>query len=102
MRRTIDPNTAMPITTKFMGKNQLVDRLAAQLSASGMQGDAREAAVNILQKRGHMDEKGNLTAAGRARDSMTAEERAIDRAKKASPGGRFVYNPKTNRATKRR
>jgi hypothetical protein len=82
-------------TQKFMGKNQLVDRLAAQVGS-------KESAMSILQKRGHMDEKGNLTAAGRARDNMTAEERAIDRAKKASPGGKFVYNPKTNRATKRR
>lgn len=85
-----------------MGKNQLVDRLTAQLSASGMQGDSREAAIEILKKRGHMDEKGNLTAAGRARDSMTAEERAIDRAKRAGRTGPLVYNPKTNRATKRR
>ena len=91
----------MTATTKFMGKNQLVDRLAAQLKHSGMGGDTKAAAMAILQKRGHMTESGKLTAAGRARDAMTAEERAIDRAKKRSPGGEFTYNPKTNRATKR-
>ena len=90
-------------TTAHMGKNSLVDRLAAQLKHSGMGGDTREAALAILKKRGHVDSKGKLTQAGQARDSMTAEERAIDRAKKRSPDNdkdrTFVYNPSTNRAT---
>lgn len=83
-------------TQKFMGRHQLVDRLAAQVGS-------KELAIGILQKRGQMDTHGNLTAAGRARDAMTAEERALDRASKAT-GARpsaFKYNPKTNRATKR-
>lgn len=79
-----------------MGRHQLVDRLAAQV------GD-RDTAVSILKKRGHMDAGGKLTAAGRKRDAMTAEERAKDRASKASgkPASAFKYNPKTNRATQK-
>jgi len=91
----------MPNTTEFMGKNQLVDRLAAQLRANGMQGDTRAAAMDILKRRGQMDAKGNLTDAGRARDAMSAEERAIDRAKRANPSASYAYNPNTNRATRR-
>lgn len=90
----------MPNTTEFMGANQLVNRLAAQLRANGMTGDTRTAAMEILKKRGHVDDKGGLTTDGRARDSMTAEERAIDRAKRRY-GGEFTYNPNTNRATRR-
>lgn len=91
----------MPSTTKFMGRNQLIDRLTAQLEASGVKTDPRAMALDILKKRGHVDASGNLTAAGRARDAMTAEERAISRAKKADPTGDFTYNPRTNR-TKRK
>jgi hypothetical protein len=84
----------MSVTQKFMGSGQLVDRLTAQVGN-------RETAVKILQHRGQMDAHGNLTAAGQARNVMTAEERAIDRASKRekhSPKA-FKYNPKTNRAT---
>jgi hypothetical protein len=81
-------------TQKFMGRNQLIDRLAAQV------GD-RARAVAILQARGHLypgTEK--LTPAGRARDQMTAEERALDRAARATgqPASAFAYDPTTNRA----
>jgi hypothetical protein len=81
-------------TQKFMGAGQLIDRLAAQVGSKDM-------AMDILQKRGHVDAKGNLTAAGKVRDSMTAEERALDRASKKQerPPKAFKYNPKTNRAT---
>jgi hypothetical protein len=85
-------------TTKFTGKNQLIDRLAAQVGS-------RETAIGLLQKRGHLHPgTENLTAAGRARDNMTAEERAKDRASKASgvPASKFTYNVRTNRATKRK
>jgi hypothetical protein len=82
------------VTQKFMGRNQLIDRLAAQVGS-------RDLAIGILQNRGHVDAKGNLTSAGRKRDAMTAEERAIDRAKRVDPAGNFVYDPKTNRATRR-
>ena len=61
-------------TQKFMGRHQLIDRLAAQIGS-------RQAAIEVLQKRGHVDAKGNLTAEGKRRDAMTAEERALDRAK---------------------
>lgn len=81
-------------TQKFMGKGQLIDRLAAQVGS-------RDIAIGILQKRGHVDAKGNLTTTGKARDAMSAEERAIDRAskKQESPAKAFKYNPATNRAT---
>lgn len=90
----------MPNTTEFMGANQLIDRLAAQLRANGMTGDTRAAALDILKRRKHVNDKGELTADGRARDGMTAEQRAIDRAKRRY-GGEFTYNPDTNRATRR-
>jgi hypothetical protein len=84
-------------TQKFMGKNQLIDRLTAQIGS-------RDTALEVLRKRGHVDDKGNLTAAGKRRDAMTAEERALDRAsqrtgKKTSA---FKYDPSTNRATLRK
>jgi hypothetical protein len=81
-------------TQKFMGKGQLIDRLAAQVGS-------REMAISILQKRGQSDAMGNLTSAGKARNAMTAEERAIDRSSKrgSHPAKAFKYNPATNRAT---
>ncbi len=81
-------------TQKFMGAGQLIKRLSAQVGSKDM-------AMGILQKRGHVDAKGSLTAAGKARDSMTAEERALDRSskKQGRPAEAFKYNPKTNRAT---
>lgn len=83
-------------TQAFMGRYQLVDRLSAQV------GD-RKMATNILKKRGDMNYDGTLTPKGRARNSMTAEERAIDRKSNEtgkSPG-EYKYNPLTNRATLR-
>jgi hypothetical protein len=84
----------MADTTKFMGKGQLIDRLTAQVGSRGM-------AIEILQKRGHVDAKGNLTPAGEVRNAMSAEERAIDRSSKKqdAPAKAFKYNPATNRAT---
>lgn len=82
-------------TQKFMGKNQLIDRLAAQVGN-------RDMAVKILKNRGHLAEDGKtLTAAGMKRDAMTAEERAKDRASKRTgeSAKAFKYDPKTNRAT---
>lgn len=81
-------------TQKFMGRGQLIDRLAAQL------GD-RDKALEILAQRGHYDFKtGGLTSSGKARDAMTAEERAKDRAFKrlGKPASAFTYDPRTNRA----
>jgi len=82
-------------TQKFMGKHQLIDRLAAQVGN-------RDMAVEILKNRGHLAADGKtLTAEGMKRDAMTAEERAKDRAAKrtSKPASDFKYNPKTNRAT---
>jgi len=52
-----------------------------------------------LKKRGDLTASGELTAKGRARDRMTAEERALDRAGETSATA--TYNPKTNRVTKK-
>ena len=89
-------------TQKFMGKGQLIDRLTAQLAEQGMK-NPRQAALDILRKRGQVDADGKLTAAGRARDAMTAEERAKDRAAKVAGKSpkHFVYDPKTNRTRRK-
>ena len=84
-------------TQKFMGADSLIDRLAAQVGS-------RELAIGLLRKRGQMEEGSEkLTAAGQARNSMTAEERAKNRASKSSgkAATAYTYNPKTNRATLR-
>jgi len=82
-------------TQKFMGKNELVNRLAAQVKSKPL-------AINILKKRGDLKADGKtLTANGKKRDNMTAEERAVNRATKRSKhkNTEYKYNPKTNRAT---
>lgn len=82
-------------TTKFMGANSLIDRLAAQVGG-------RELAISLLRKRGQMEpDSEKLTPAGLARNKMTAAERAKDRASKLSgkPASAYAYNPQTNRAT---
>lgn len=77
-----------------MGRNSLVDRLAAQVRSKSF-------AIALLKKRGDLTASGELTAKGKARDKMTAEERAIDRASKESgrPSSDYTYDPTTNRAT---
>lgn len=84
-------------TQKAMGRHQLIERLSAQVGS-------KEKAMRILYRMGHVDKDGNLTAKGRKRDSMTAAERAKDRAAKAQgkKTSQFKYNPKTNRATLKR
>ena len=64
--------------------------------------DAEALSKNILIKRGHLNSDGTATAEGHARGSMTASERAIDRAVKRSGGisDYYEYNPKTNYASK--
>lgn len=84
-------------TQKFMGKNQLIDRLAAQVGN-------RAEALKLLEKRGHVyPGTETLTPEGQKRDNMTAEERAKDRAARASgkSPSLFKYNPSTNRATRK-
>jgi len=80
---------------KYMGRGQLLDRLTAQV------GGNEQMAREILIKRGQMTSEGKLTAKGHARDNMTAEERAKDRAAKRTgkPASSFKYNPKTNTAS---
>ena len=78
-------------TQRFMGSGQLVDRLTAQVGS-------RSFAMALLKKRGDMAVDGTLTAKGEARNRMTAEERAMDRAGETSASA--TYNPKTNRVTK--
>ena len=82
-------------TQKFMGRNQLIDRLTAQIGS-------RDKAIATLQERGHLMADGKtFTAEGAKRDAMTAEERAKDRASKRTgeSAKAFKYDPKTNRAT---
>ena len=87
----------MAVTQKNMGRFSLIDRLAAQV------GD-KDLAVEILKKRGHLAADGvTLTAEGRKRDAMTAEERAIDRAARRTgkEATDFKYKPATNTAVLR-
>jgi fructose/tagatose bisphosphate aldolase len=84
-------------TQKFMGRNQMLQRLGAQVGSE-------EEARRLLIERGHMTKDGKWTAAGEKRNAMTAGERAIDRAATASgkQHGQYKYDPKTNRATLKR
>ena len=85
-------------TQKFMGAGQMLDRLAAQVGS-------KEEAVRILIGRGHMQADGKTwTPAGAKRNAMTAAERAKDReaTRTGLPVSLFQYDPKTNRATRRR
>ena len=77
-----------------MGRNSLIDRLAAQVRSKSF-------AIALLKKRGDLTASGELTAKGAQRNKMTAEERAIDRASKESgrPSSDYTYDPTTNRAT---
>ena len=82
-------------TQKFMGKDQLIDRLTAQVGN-------RDTAIKLLQERGHLKADGKtFTAEGAKRNAMSAQERAIDRAttKSGKPKNAYSYNPKTNAAT---
>jgi hypothetical protein len=80
---------------KYMGKNQLVERLASQVGSMKL-------AVDILIKRGDLTADGKrFTEKGAERNAMTAEERAIDRASKKSKHdpSEYKYNKLTNLAT---
>jgi hypothetical protein len=81
-------------TQQYMGRNQLVKRLTAQVGSKAL-------AIKLLIKRGHLMSDGKtLTKEGRKRNAMTAEERAKDRAAKEqdiNPSD-FVYDRKTNKA----
>ena len=77
-----------------LGPGQLINRLASQVGS-------RELAISLLQKRGDLESDGvTLTKKGILRDSMTAEDRAKDRASKLTgrPANNFGYNVATNKA----
>jgi hypothetical protein len=82
--------------TAHTGKHQLIERLTDQVGS-------RDEAIKILIARGHLEKDGKtLTEEGKKRDNMTAAQRAIDRAMKASGNknpNAYKYDPKTNRAT---
>lgn len=81
-------------TEKFMGRNQMLERLIAQVGN-------KEDAIRILQERGHLKSDGKTwTEEGAKRNAMTAEERALDRgqSKYGRPKSELKYNPKTNKA----
>jgi hypothetical protein len=75
-------------TQAFMGTGELIPRLMAQV------GDA-SFGMALARKNGFVNPDGSMTALGMQRNSMTASQRAIDRA-----GGTGLYNPYTNRVTK--
>lgn len=86
---------------------EIVRRLTRQLAARGVE-NAEAAAVEQLQKHGIL-EKGSatkLTNYGVIRNAMSPEERAKDRAVKASGGAHrhadYSYDAHTNRATLKR
>ena len=85
-------------TQKFMGRHQLLQRLTAQV------GGNEQMAKDLLIKRGQMNADGTLTAAGHARNNMTAEERAKDRAAMRYGGAvsSYTYNPNTNSTRKKK
>ncbi len=86
------------MTSKHVGRNDMLDRLAAQVGN-------RDMAIGILRDRGHMEKDSEkFTPSGEARNKMTAEERAKDRASKLSgkPSSQYNYSLKTNRATLKR
>jgi hypothetical protein len=64
------------------GRGQLIERLTWQV------GGDKELALRILRKRGHVDDNGQLTAEGRKRDAMTAQEREADRGDKPGASNR--------------
>lgn len=80
---------------KYMGKNQLINRLASQVGS-------RQMAIDILIKRKDLMPDGKtFTAKGAKRNAMTAEERAISRAveKSGNKKSEYKYNKYTNTAT---
>jgi len=84
----------MSVSQRYTGRNQLINRLASQVGSV-------EGAIGILIKRGDMTADGkSFTKKGAIRNSMTARERAIDRATKRTgrPASDYKYNKFTNNA----
>jgi hypothetical protein len=80
----------------FTGRNSLLARLTSQVGSE-------ELAKSILIKRGHMYPDGTLTPEGQVRNTMTAEERAKDRAARETglPTRAFRYDYRTNKAVRK-
>ncbi len=83
---------------------RILKRLVNQLKQKGMNDQSAHAvAVSKLQDYGILKEGSSeeLTAKGKTRNSMTASERAKDRASKHSKHDKedYKYSKKTNRAT---
>ena len=74
-------------TQAFMGTGELIPRLMAQVGSASF-------GMALAQKNGFLNTTGGLSAKGIARNGMTAEGRAIDRA-----GGAGIYNAATNSVT---
>jgi hypothetical protein len=93
-------------TQKHMGAGQMLERLTEQMrTQTNPPKDPRAAAIEVLQKRGHLEADGKtFTKGGAIRNAMTAEERAKDRAAKRTgmPASSFTYNPGTNLAKRKR
>lgn len=100
LRRTI-----LGEETQLLREPEILDRLVSQLKAKGMDNDkAHAVARSQLSKHGIL-KKGSeeLTDKGKKRNSMSAGERAKDRAAKkdGSKPSEYKYNKKTNLATKK-
>lgn len=82
--------------------SKLQTRLTRQLASRGVKG-AKGMADALLEKRGQLKD-GKLTPEGKKRQAMGNDGRAKDRAAKANGGkpSDYKYNPKTNRATKKK
>jgi hypothetical protein len=85
-------------------KSEILNRLVSQLVEKGMpRATAIGVATRKLQQFGNVDSSGRDTMQGLIRGSMSPAERAIDREIKTRGGSpnNYVYNSKTNKATKR-
>jgi len=82
---------------------KLLERLKRQLASRGVKG-AEGMAIALLKKRGQLDSSGKLTAKGKKRQALGNDGRAKDRAAKRGGGkaSDYKYNPKTNRATRKK
>jgi hypothetical protein len=100
-----DPAKDINDSYRVLREPEILDRLVKQLKAKGMSdGQAHAIARSSLQKNGVL-KKGSqeLTSKGNTRNSMTAGERAKDRAAKkdGKKSKDYNYNPNTNTATQK-
>lgn len=96
-------NLLSSITEGLAELPKLVLRLARQLASQGNK-NAEGMAIAILKKQGSLNSKGELTAKGKKRQALGKAGRAKDRAAKYNGGkaSDYKYNPRTNRATKKK